>query len=60
MKPTAEQTMDTIIFRTGKDANYNGRIADIRRFRLNMLGDTYPKKIGFWDKFRAWRLRGAR
>ena len=44
----AEEKMDATIFRTGKGANYNGRIADIRRYRLAMLAD---KKIGRWVRF---------
>lgn len=46
-----EERMDEIIFRDGKEGRYDGRIADIRRFRLNMLAD---KQVGIWARVLRW------
>jgi len=49
---TDEEMMDKIIFRKGKGARYNGRIEDIRGFRLAMKAEK--KKAGWWARFVGW------
>ena len=59
---TAEKMFDEILFWKGrwstqngkiKEANYDGRIDDLRRFRLEMLADQQEKQ-GFWA--RVWAI----
>jgi len=53
---TDEEMMDKIIFRKGKGARYNGRIEDIRGFRLAMKKAEVKaeKKAGRWARFVGW------